>query len=165
VNDGRAPRPAILCSPVIAAEYGDRLRSISPDHDLVLVGHGAEPSEADLARVEIGFFSGDLFPDHVREFFGAATRATATRWFHTMSAGVDSPVFGRIRDAGARLTTSSGAAAPAIARTVAMYLLALSRDLRGLTRSQAAHHWDYRSYDDLDGQRIGVVGWVRSGST
>jgi phosphoglycerate dehydrogenase-like enzyme len=158
VNDGRAQRPAILCSPVIAAEYGDRLRSISPDHDLVLVGHGAEPSEADLARVEIGFFSGDLFPDHVREFFGAATRATATRWFHTMSAGVDSPVFGRIRDAGARLTTSSGAAAPAIARTVAMYLLALSRDLRGLTRSQAAHHWDYRPYDDLDGKRIGVVG-------
>jgi len=151
-------RPAILCSPVIATTYGARLRSLAPTHDFVLAGHGSEPDEEELARVEIGFFSADLFPDHLRTFFRAATHTPNMRWFHTMSAGIDSPVFDRIRAAGARLTTSSGAAAPAIARTVVMYLLALSRDLPSLQRAQAEHRWDYRPYDDLDGKRIGVVG-------
>jgi D-2-hydroxyacid dehydrogenase (NADP+) len=150
--------PAILCSPVIATAYGARLRSLAPGLEFVLAGPGEQPDDDALAGVEVGFFSGDLFPEHVRVFFEAALRATSMRWFHTMSAGVDSPVFDRIRTAGARLTTSSGAAAPAIARTVVMYLLALSRDLPRLARAQAEHRWDYRSYDDLDGKRIGVVG-------
>jgi phosphoglycerate dehydrogenase-like enzyme len=151
-------RPAILCSPAIAESLGETLRSTAPGYDLVLVAPDVEPARTDLERVEIAFYSVDLYPKGVRAFFGATMRAPGLRWFHTVSAGVDSPVFAEIRATGARLTTSSGAAAPAIARTVVMYLLALSRDLKGLLAAQAAHEWSHRWFDDVDGRRIGVVG-------
>lgn len=59
---------------------------------------------ADLARVEIAFFSPDLFPAGVRSFFGATSRAPRLRWLHTMSAGVDNPIFDEVRAGGAELT-------------------------------------------------------------
>ena len=92
------------------------------------------------------------------QLLGAATRAPNLRWLHTFSAGTDHPIFGQFRDRGVRITTSSGANAAPIARTVVLYLLALSRDLRGVLRDQAAHVWDPRPFDDVDGKTIGVVG-------
>ncbi len=151
-------RPAILSGAGFVAGHGDRVAAIAPGYDFVPISAGSRVEADDLERIEVAFFSPDLFPNGVREFFGAAARAPNLLWLHTMSAGVDNPIFGQIRDGGARLTTSSGAAAPAIARTVAMYLLALSRGLPDLSRSQAAHQWERRSFVDLDGQRIGVVG-------
>ena len=68
------------------------------------------------------------------------------RWLHSMSAGVDNPVFGMFLQRGVRVTTSSGASAEPIAGTVMMYLLALSRDLPQLTRAQAAHEWQPNPY-------------------
>lgn len=151
-------RPAILSGAGFVAEYGATLAALAPGYDLVAVSAGARVEADDLERIEVAFYSPDLFPEGRREFFGAATRAPNLRWLHTMSAGVDHPIFGEIQAGGARLTTSSGAAAPAIARTVAMYLLALSRGLPDLLRSQAAHEWTPRPFVDVDGQRIGVVG-------
>jgi phosphoglycerate dehydrogenase-like enzyme len=57
------------------------------------------------------------------------------------------------------LTTSSGSSASPIAGTVMMYLLALSRDLPGRLRAQAAHDWDWRRWSELAGRRIAVVGY------
>lgn len=151
-------RPAILCSPFIAETCAAELAALAPGYDVVTVAEGAPPADADLARVTIAFFSADVFPDGSRAFFAASTQAPNLRWFHTMSAGVDHPIFGSIRAAGARLTTSSGAAAPAIARTVAMYLLALSRDLPGRLRDQAAHRWNPQRFEDVEGKLVGVVG-------
>jgi phosphoglycerate dehydrogenase-like enzyme len=151
-------RPAILCSPAFARTHGAELAAAGADHGLVTVDEHDRPAEAALARVELAFFSPDLYPGGVRAFFGAASRAPNLRWFHTSSAGVDHPIFDQIRAGGAQLTTSSGAAAPAIARTVVMYLLALSRDLPGQLRRQAAHEWSPRRFDDLEGRSIGVVG-------
>ena len=80
------------------------------------------------------------------------------RWLHTYSAGTDHPVFHRFLDAGVRVSASSGASAPYIARTALLYLLALSRDLPGYLRDQSAHEWAPRRFDDLEGRTIGVVG-------
>jgi D-2-hydroxyacid dehydrogenase (NADP+) len=88
-----------------------------------------------------------------------ALQAPGLRWFHSMSAGVDSPVFSSFLERGVRLTTSSGATAPPIAGTVMLYLLALGRDLPRLLRAQAAHEWAPSRFRDLDGQRIAVVGF------
>lgn len=151
-------RPAILTGAGFVARHADRVTAIAPGYDVISVAAEVRVDATDLERAEMAFFSPDLFPDGVRAFFGAASRAPNLRWFHTMSAGVDNPIFGQIRAAGVRLTTSSGAAAPAIARTVAMYLLALSRRLPDQLRSQADHRWERRSFDDVDGRRIGVVG-------
>jgi len=57
-----------------------------------------------------------------------------------------------------RLTTSSGAHAVPIAQTVMMYLLALSRDLRGWLADQAERRWNPRDVVELQGRTLGVVG-------
>ena len=88
-------------------------------------------------------------------FFGVALRAENLRWLHTMSAGVDSPIFSTFTDRGARLTTSSGSSAAPIARTVMLYLLALSRDLPGLIRSQDRAEWNWHTWSELGADRRG----------
>ena len=67
-------------------------------------------------------------------------------------------MFTGLLERGVRVTSSSGAAAAPIARTVLMYLLALSRDLPRMLRAQAAHEWAPQRFDDLEGQTVGVVG-------
>jgi phosphoglycerate dehydrogenase-like enzyme len=59
---------------------------------------------------------------------------------------------------GVRISTSSGAMARPIAHTVMLYLLALSRDLRGWIRDQEAARWNEREVEDLEGRCLGVVG-------
>ena len=77
---------------------------------------------------------------------------------HTASAGVDSPVFGRLTAQGVRLSTSSGASALPIAHTAIMMILGLSRDLAGRIRDQGDHRWERRMSEDVDGANVLVVG-------
>jgi phosphoglycerate dehydrogenase-like enzyme len=150
--------PALLCTDTVAERYAERLSDAAPSLELVtLVGDGPIP-EDDLARVDAAFFSADCYPSRSAHLLGAAMRAPNLRWLHTFSAGTDHPIFGQFRDRGVRITTSSGANAAPIARTVVLYLLGLSRDIRGLLRDQAAHVWDPRPFDEVDGKTIGVVG-------
>lgn len=150
--------PALLCTDTVATAYADRLTSAAPSLELVeLVGEGPVPA-ADLARVDAAFFSADCYPSRSMHLLGAAMSAPNLRWLHTFSAGTDHSIFGAFRDRGVRITTSSGANAGPIARTVMLFLLGLSRDIRGLLRDQAAHVWNPQPFDDLDGKTIGVVG-------
>lgn len=150
--------PTLLCTDTVAERYAHRLADAAPSLELVtLVGDGPVP-EADLARVDAAFFSADSFPARSAHLLGAAMRAPNLRWLHTFSAGTDHPIFGQFRERGVRITTSSGANAAPIARTAMLYLLGLSRDIRGLLRDQAAHVWDPRPFEDVDGKTIGVVG-------
>lgn len=150
---------ALFCTDTVLDAYGDRIRSIAPDLEVIALRPGEEIAPADIERITIAFFSNDAWPDRAGAFFSVALATTNLRWFHSMSAGVDSPVFSTFLERGARLTTSSGASAPPIAGTVMLYLLALSRDLPGWLRSQAAHEWAPAPFRELDGQRIVVVGY------
>jgi D-2-hydroxyacid dehydrogenase (NADP+) len=150
--------PALLCTEWFAEHYHDRLTAAAPDVAIVRLTPDVVVPDAELARVDAVFFSADSYPATSAQLLGAATRAPNLRWLHTFSAGTDHPIFGQFRDRGVRITTSSGANAAPIARTVVLYLLALSRDLRGVLRDQAAHVWDPRPFDDVDGKTIGVVG-------
>ena len=150
-------RPALLCTDTIADRLAGRIAAAAPGVELVALGAENVPAD-DLDRLDAAFFSADAFPDRTTQFIGAVVRAPNLRWLHTFSAGTDHPVFASLRERGVRVTTSSGASAAPIARTVMMYLLALSRDLPRLLRDQAAHRWDPRRYDDLAGRTIGVVG-------
>jgi len=149
----------LFCTDHFAARHADRLRSIAPDIELVTLNGDDPVDEADLDRITIGFFSHDAWPERAANYFGAALRAENLRWFHTMSAGVDSPIFSTFTDRGARLTTSSGSSAAPIARTVMMYLLALTRDLPGLIRSQDRAEWNWHKWSELEGRSVAVVGW------
>ncbi len=150
---------ALFCTDTFADAYADEIAAAAPDLDLIVLRPGEEISAADIERITIAFFSNDAWPDRAAPFFKVALEATNIEWFHSMSAGVDSPVFSMFLDRGARLTTSSGASAPPIAGTVMLYLLALSRNLSGWLRSQAAHEWMPEPFTELDGQRIVVVGY------
>ena len=150
--------PALLCTDHVAARYADRLAAAAPGWDLVQLVGEAQLDSADLERVDAAFLSADTFPGRTRQVLFTALAAPNLRWLHTFSAGIDHPIFGQFTDKGVRITTSSGAAAAPIARTIVLYLLGLSRGIRGVLADQAAHRWHPRPFVDLDGQTIGVVG-------
>jgi len=150
---------ALFCTDTFLEAHRDALARIAPELDLVVLRRDEEVSAADIERITIGFFSNDAWPERAAPFFKVALAAENLQWLHSMSAGVDSPVFSMFLERGARLTTSSGASAPPIAGTVIMYLLALSRQLPRLMRAQAAHEWAPEEFGELDGRRLAVVGY------
>ena len=147
---------ALLVSNWVDDHYGAALDAAAPDVARVVLR--PEVCEGDPTSVEIAFFSGDLFPQRVREFVLALRDAKRLRWLHTFSAGVDNPWFQALRARGVRLTTSSGANAVPIAQTVLLYLLALSRDLARWSDAQRRHAWETHSMVDLQGMTLGIVG-------
>lgn len=149
----------LFCSDVFAERHAARLRSIAPGLELVTLD-GDEPVDGtDVERITLAFFSHDTWPERAVNFFGVAVRAPHLRWLHTMSAGVDSPVFTSFTDRGVRLSTSSGSSAAPIARTVMMYLLALSRDLPGMIRAQDRAEWSWHEWSEIGGRSIAIAGW------
>jgi D-2-hydroxyacid dehydrogenase (NADP+) len=147
---------AILVSDQVAERFGEALRRAAPGRDLAVLR--GERVEGDPAAVEIAFFSGDLYPVRTRELALALRDAPELRWMHSFAAGVDHPWFQAMLARGIRLTNTPGAGAGPISHTVMLYLLALSRDLPGWQRDQAAARWNPRAIDDLTGQRVAVLG-------
>ncbi len=132
---------------------------MAPGIEVIELVAGRTVPDDEIGRITTAFFSSDAWPERAAQFMTVALAAPNLRWLHTMSAGVDSPIFGMFLDRGVRITTSSGASAAPIAGTVMMYLLALSRRLPELTRAQAAHEWAPINYRELAGLRIAVVGY------
>lgn len=137
--------------------YGAAMDAAAPGVPRVVLTPGGG-LRGEPAAVELAYFSGDVFPDHVRDFALALRDAPHLRWLHTFSAGVDHPWFQQLRARGVRLTTSSGAHAAPIAQTVLLYLLALSRDLPAWLDAQRRRAWERHEITDLQGLVLGVVG-------
>jgi phosphoglycerate dehydrogenase-like enzyme len=150
---------ALLCTDTFLHAHADDVDSAAPGLGVVVLRDGEEVSAADIERITVAFFSNDVWPGRAGAFFKVALQAPSLRWLHSMSAGVDSPVFSMLLERGVRVTTSSGASAPTIAGTVMLYLLAFSRGLPGWLRAQAAHEWSPKRFRELDHQRIVVVGY------
>jgi D-2-hydroxyacid dehydrogenase (NADP+) len=149
----------LFCTDTFWAEYADRVRVIAPDIEVVLLEGDQPVSDADLERITIASFSHDAWPERAGNWFGAAMRAPNLAWLHSMSAGVDSPVFATFLERGVRLSNSPGASAAPIARTVMMYLLALARDLPRMMRAQAKGEWAWARWTELEGKQLAVLGW------
>ncbi|HEY8494449.1 MAG TPA: D-2-hydroxyacid dehydrogenase [Myxococcota bacterium] len=148
---------ALLVSAEVEERWGAALSAAAPGLSRVVVAPG-RGVRGDPASVELAYFSGDLFPDRVRDFALALRDAPRLRWLHTFSAGVDHPWFQALRARGVRLTTSSGAHASPIAQTVLLYLLALSRDLPAWMDAQRRRAWEPHEIRELTGLLLGVVG-------
>lgn len=118
--------------------------------------------EADCAKIEIAFFSGDVFPDHSRQFFSAVRKAPGLKWLHVFNAGVDHPIYAEMLARGVRLTTSSGSTAEPIAQTAIAGLLMLARNVPHWLESQRKRVWNpMRTPDvprDLREQTVLVLG-------
>lgn len=148
---------ALLVSAEVEARHAAALDAAAPGVPrVVLEADGTR--RGDPAAVELAYFSGDLYPERVRDFALALRDAPRLRWLHTFSAGVDHPWFQALRARGIRLTTSSGAHAVPIAHTVLLYLLALSRGLPAWMDAQRRRGWEPHPVVELPGLVLGVVG-------
>ncbi len=160
--------PALLISHACQALFGaelaatlDRLKL--PLELLVLpADKDARPAEADLARIEVAFFSQDNFPDYSRQFFSAARKAPNLKWLHAFNVGVDHPIYTEMLERGVRITTSAGTTALPIAQTALAGMLMLSRGFPHWLKAQREHRWDpvrlQQSPCDLPGQTVLVYG-------
>ena len=149
---------ALLVSDTVWSVVGPEISRIAPDLEVILY-EGTEPlDDATLARVTLAFFSADTWPERSRGIVLSILKAPNLEWLQTFSAGVDSPFFVDLMNRGVRLSTASGATASPIAQTVVLYMLALSRDLRGWMRAQDGREWRRHTFDELDGASLAVVG-------
>lgn len=165
---------ALLVSHRLHSERGDDLaaRAQRLGLGLELVALPADPearlSDADCSRIELAFFSEDVFPTHSRQFFSTVRKAPALKWLHVFNAGVDHPIYTEMLERGVRLTTSAGSTAVPIAQTAVTGLLMLARNFPRWLKGQQERRWDpMRVPDfprDLVGQTAVVLGLGSIGS-
>jgi D-2-hydroxyacid dehydrogenase (NADP+) len=160
--------PGLLASGHFFEQYADALARLEAETGLTLV-HLILPTEGRVAaevlpHIDLAYFSGDIRDNGAasRRFFGALTRAPNLRWLHVGHAGVDDPVFGRLLDNGARLSTSSGSTAEPIAQSAIAGLLMLGRGFLPWLDAQRRHVWEPHQPalvpDDLRGQTLLILG-------
>jgi phosphoglycerate dehydrogenase-like enzyme len=158
----------ILLSERFLERYTERVERISRETGLRLdrivlpADPAARVAQAERDRVEIAYFSTDLFPDGARAFFAAVHGAPNLRWVHVFNAGTDHPVFQRLLDRGVRLSASAGASAEPIAQTAIAALLWLARGFPHWQDAQRRRAWERlpeaETPRDLAGQTLLVVG-------
>ncbi len=148
----------MLCTDDFWAANGDTILAIDPAIEPVLLVGDQHVAEGDLERITVAFFSPDTWPDRVGSFMGAVVRCPNLRWLQIAFAGTDHPVFEELMQRGVVVSNASGATAPAIAETVMMYLLMLSRRMPDLDRARAERRWEPARSTDLHGMRLGIVG-------
>jgi phosphoglycerate dehydrogenase-like enzyme len=163
-----AASTGILLSERFLERYGERVDRISLETGLRLdrIPLPADPAarlgDSARDRIELAYFSTDLFPDGARAFFAAVHGARNLRWVHVFNAGTDHPVFQRLLERGVRLSSSAGASAQPIAQTALAALLWLARGFPHWQDAQRRRAWerlpDAETPRDLSGQTLVIVG-------
>ena len=159
------PLATLLVSHQMNARFGAKIAGA----DLIVLPSDpqARLPDADCARVEIAFFSTDVFPDHSRQFFSTVRKAPQLKWLHAFNVGVDHPIFTELLGRGVRVTTSAGSTAQPIAQTAIMGLLALARGFPRWLVAQRGRQWNPERKllpPDLHTQTAVVVGLGRIGA-
>jgi len=164
------PPPALLLSPTVAAEHGDRIRRIAEESGVALQCVVAPGTPEDRERIVAAFFSRDLYegsslrvPGALSDnFFAVVDSAPNLRWLHVCSSGLDLPQYQPSIARGVRVTPSSGATAVPIAQTVVAAVLAQSRGFGHWLSAQQARRWSPLSGAErpreLRGQRALILG-------
>jgi phosphoglycerate dehydrogenase-like enzyme len=156
----------LLVSHQLAARHGAKLATAA---ELIVLppDPAARLADADCARIETAFFSGDVFPDYSRQFFSAARKAPRLKWLHAFNVGVDHPIYAELLERGVRVTTSAGSTAEPIAQTAIMGLLALARGFPRWLVAQRGREWNPERKllpPDLKDQTAVIVGLGKIGS-
>ena len=158
----------LLLGPRFARAYGPRIDEIgretgaSFERIVLPADPDARLDEAALARIELAFFSGDVFPELSRGFFAAVYGAPRLGWLHVFNTGTDNPVFERFLERGVTLTNSPGANAVPIAQSAITGMLMLAREFLRFGDAQRAREWpplaELDRPHDLGDQTLVVVG-------
>jgi phosphoglycerate dehydrogenase-like enzyme len=163
-----ATPPGLLVSQRFLARNGSALDAALREGGLE-VERIAVPDDPDArvdpeacARIELAYFSSDVFPARSRAFFAAALAAPKLRWLQVFNAGIDHPVFQRFLASGVRVTTAAGTSAEPIAQTAIAGMLMLSRGFPRWLDAQRRAAWEPHAEaeipGDLRGQTILVFG-------
>jgi phosphoglycerate dehydrogenase-like enzyme len=164
---------ALLVSQYIHARYGARVAAatgreqVTAEFLVLPPDPAARLTVAECERVELAFFSGDVFPDYSRQFFSALRKAPRLKWLHVFNVGVDHPIYREMLERGVRLTTSAGSTAGPIAQTAVMGLLALARGFPRWLAGQRRRQWNPErkaAPRDLRGQTAVSVGLGKIGA-
>jgi phosphoglycerate dehydrogenase-like enzyme len=164
---------ALLVSHYIHARYGARVAAatgreqVTAEFLVLPPDPAARLTVAECERVELAFFSGDVFPDYSRQFFSALRKAPRLKWLHVFNVGVDHPIYREMLERGVRLTTSAGSTAGPIAQTAVMGLLALARGFPRWLAGQRRRQWNPERKTaprDLRGQTAVIVGLGKIGA-
>jgi phosphoglycerate dehydrogenase-like enzyme len=152
----------IIVSPTVRKQYGARIRAADPKAKLIVpsADGGAVTWSGDPSRAEVCCMPADMWEDldSRRLVLPALFRLQGLKWFHSFSAGVDSPAFKLILDSGALLTNSSGASAPSIAQYVLAMMLHTSKRIEQFRQQQSRHQWEHVRGSDLNGLTCGIIG-------
>jgi phosphoglycerate dehydrogenase-like enzyme len=152
----------IIVSPLVRKQYGARIRQADPNARMIVpsVAGGALSWSGDPVKAEVCCMSADMWEDveSRRLVLPALFRLQGLKWFHSFSAGVDSPAFKLILDKGALLTNSSGASAPSIAQYVLTMMLYRAKRVGAWREQQVRHEWAHVRGSDLNGLTCGIVG-------
>ena len=133
--------------------------------DYVTIDDAGEISAAgatlttDEARPDIAWANQDVFFSGAsRNFMAATLKSPNLKWVQSGAAGFDNPVFGKIVEKGARLTTSHGQAVG-----MADYVLwgVLDHLQRGPARrtAQGAGEWTRTAFHEIAGSRWTIIGF------
>jgi phosphoglycerate dehydrogenase-like enzyme len=158
----------LLVGPEFLRDYADRVTALAREAGASIepIALPADPAarldRAEVLRIELAYFSGDVYPAHSGAFFAAAFSAEKLHWMHCFNAGTDHPIFARLLERGVQLTNSPGASAVPIAHSAIAGLLALARGLPLFGEAQRERRWlDTGAIApplDLAGQTLVVVG-------
>jgi D-2-hydroxyacid dehydrogenase (NADP+) len=152
----------IVVSPRVRKEYGARIKGIAPGARLLVpsVSGAGVAWSGDVSRADVCCFSEDLWqePELRQSVLPVVFRLEGLKWFHTFSAGVDSPVFQQLIDRGTILTNSSGASAPSIAQYVLAMMLHRVKRMDEWHDQQARREWRQLTAGELTGQTAGIIG-------
>lgn len=129
-------------------------------------GEGARVSDEDMARITVGFASGDMGgrPESPlrRRLLGAARRSPSFEWLHVANVGTDDPIYPELIAKGVVVSNSPGSNAEPIAVTTLGVIIALNRRMASYAEAQRAHEWRQamraEAPIDLRGQTVTIVG-------
>lgn len=108
-----------------------------------------------MARAEVLL----LAPRHARLLTDLWRDLTATRWIHTLAAGVEALPFDLLRRSDIVVTNSRGLYADALGEFAVAAMLWFARDIPRLMRNQAARRWEPFNAERLEGKTAGIIGY------
>jgi len=138
----------LLLSETAARRFGDRIRAVAPEVELVHEG-----------PADIAWATTDLFDEGTaRDFFVAVLKSEHLQWMQSPAAGLDAPFWPSILERGTRLT-SSHVQAISIAEFVLGSVLAHYQRPERFREAQARRAWDRpERFRELYGSRWLVIG-------
>lgn len=148
----------ILLSEEAYQRWWPRVEAIAPHATANRLADDGTWSVGTVEGAEVAWGTGELWDlQLVRPFFGGLLHASSLRWFQSMAAGFDDPVYARLRDNGVRVTSAHVNAAP-IAEFVLWAALDHVLDGPRMRRDEATSTWNQLSHRELAGTTLTIVG-------